>query len=80
MINETVTISTHEDFMGDANEEIVELYKKNATANLAELGYNDVDFDERQNTYSVDAPMSRSSDEYRDIEDALESAWSQALL
>ena len=79
MINETVTISTHEDFMGEAGEEIVTLYKIYAKENLEKLGYDDIEFNDRQNTYSVDAPISRSSDEYRNIEDAIGPAWAHAL-
>ena len=76
---DTITVSTHEDFMSDFDEATVELYKKYVQKNLAELGHSDVVFDENQRTYSIIAPISRSSDEYRDIEDALEAAWTHAV-
>jgi len=78
-MNDTITISTHKDFMGDADEYIVELYKKYAKKNLLKLGYSDIEFSETQNTYSINAPISNASDEYRDMEDALEDAWTHAL-
>ena len=75
---ETIIVSTHKDFMGELDDETIELYKKYAKENLAELGY-DVVFDDNLNTYNCITPFSWSSNEYRDISDDLEAAWIHAV-
>ena len=79
MNTDTIIISTHADFMGEFDSHTVGLYQKYAAENLAALGYADVIFDSNQQTYSINAPISRSSDEYRELEDAIEAAWLRVI-
>jgi len=74
-----INVSVHNDFIGEIDIKTLELYKIYAKKELAILGYNNIVFDENQQTYSIAASISISSNEYRDIEDALEDAWIHAI-
>ncbi len=77
--NKTIIISTHKDFMGELGEEEVEAYCRYAKEYLKKLGYTDIECSDLLQTYCCDAPVTRGSNEYADIEDALESAWNRAI-